>query len=73
MFRRDSATGERVCDDQLCVWRSTPNAALCYVASRRLESGAEHHPPLPEDVPNLYKPFSIDRLLSEVARLLGAR
>jgi DNA-binding response OmpR family regulator len=30
-----------------------------------------YHPPLPGDVPNLYKPFSIDRLLDEVARLLA--
>lgn len=30
-------------------------------------------PPLPEDVPNLSKPFSMDRLLAEVARLLARR
>ena len=32
-----------------------------------------HHPPLPEDVPNLSKPFGIDRLLAEVAPLLKRR
>jgi FixJ family two-component response regulator len=30
-----------------------------------------HYPPLPGAVPNLSKPFSMDHLLTEVARLLG--
>ena len=32
-----------------------------------------HAPVLPQDMPNFYKPFSIDRLLEAVAELLSER
>jgi DNA-binding NtrC family response regulator len=39
-----------------------------------LDDLSERDPgPLPPDLPNLQKPFSIERLLEEVARLLGPR